>query len=416
MANSVDVKVSSGDAIVASFKNAGEVRDVGLNVYEGKKNGSIVHGESLDGTLQYDGEELNESQYVIGIYDKKQGEIKILPTKFFSGRVKSNTMLINDAKLNKKLKRTIVEGTFAERRNALGEEFGTKKAKKAISEAARNRIDAGLLEDSQVDIIDGIRETTKSMPNREEMAKIVEIENRVIPKCYPEATNVEDIYPINEIVFDEILEIFPIDIIINNEGKLIDKIKLLPFLPSIERGDEQLKNGIFGKIMEKLVESTSSIINEDIKYQLRLLSFTSMLVGLYFNRRLNKKEKLIENFNNKPPLRAINYMLNYFGNSKFKKINYDRDVKFYTIGPKEEDKLLCHIIILILTLCEFRIDLNLIASELNLKPSRLIALVRTLGCSIMVANKSDGKDKSGNKMAVLRVPFKVPELVKRFKR
>lgn len=416
MDSSVAVKVVDGEAVVASFKNSGEVSDVGLSVFENKKRGCIIHGESLENSLQYDAEEVDDSQYVIGVYDGEANEVKLVTSKFFSGRVKSNAVLVSDAKLLKKLKKSSVEGTFSERRNALGEEFGTKKAKKAITEAARNKIDAGLLEDSQVDIIDGIRETTKSMPNREEMAKLVEKENRVIPKCYPEATNVEDIYPIEEIVYNEILELFTIESFINSDDKLIEKIKLLPYVPGVERGESHLRNGIFGKILEKFVESSSSEASEDVKYQLRLLSFTSMLVGLYFNRRLSKKEKLIESFTNQPPLRAVNYMLNYFGNSKFKKINYDRDVKFYTIGPKEEDKLLCHIIILLLSMSDYRLELSSLASDLSLKPSRLIALVRTLGCSIMVANKSDGKDKNGSKMAVLRVPFKVPELVRRFKR
>lgn len=414
---SVEARIVDGDAVIACFQNSGKISNVDLEVYDNKKKNAIVHGESSDKTLQYDGDELEDSQYLLGVYDPKNKEIKLVQSKMFSGRVKSNSTLMKDAKLMKKLKRSTVEGTYAERRNALGEEFGTKKAKKAITEAAKNKIDAGLLEGSQVDIIDGIRETTKSMPNREQMAKLVEKENRVIPPCYPEATNVEDIYPIEEIVYSEILDSFPIDIFFSEESvDIINKIKLLPYVLGKDRGDIHLKNSIFGKLLDELLNSTQTEVSEDVKYKLKLVSFTSMLVGLYFNRRCSRREKLMESFTNLPPSRAINFMLQNFGNTKVKNSNFDRDIKFFNIGPKEEDKLLCYIIVLLLSLFDYRLELSSLAADLSLKPSRLLALVRTLGCSIMIANKSDGKENSGNKMAVLRVPFKVPELVRRFKR
>lgn len=435
----LDVAHSEGDAIVASFTNSSKLPEtVGLELYTSSKNPnhSILHGESKDKSLQYDADELTDSKYVIGVYDSKSKSIKLLKnTKMFSGRVSATESLISDAKLVKKLKRKNLadEGTFSERRNALGEEFGTKKAKKAITEAARNRIDAAMLEDSQIDIVDGIRQTTKSMPDREQMAKMVEKENRVIPPCHADATNVEEIYPIEEIVPDEILGCFPVDIFFSakvegdeyEEGEekdeILSKLKYLPYIPAKERGSSHQKKSIFGRLISNILSERSSLsdstnISDDMRWKLQLLSFTSMLVGLYFNRRLNRRDKLMAGYHNVPPARAINYMLQVFGNSKINNSSYDREIRSFNIGPKEEDKLLCYIIILLLSLFEFRMELSTLAADLSLKPSKLLALVRTLGCTVMVANKSDGKDMSGSKVAVLRVPFKVPDLVRRFRR
>ncbi|GAV27800.1 hypothetical protein PMKS-001268 [Pichia membranifaciens] len=442
----VDVVSEAGDAVVASFTNSTTIPgSVSLDLYTSTKapNKAILHGESKDAALQYDADELADSQYVLGVYDSKSKSIKLIPrTKMFSGRVNASRTLISDAKLMKKLKRKDIsaEGTFAERRNALGEEFGTKKAKKAITEAARNKIDAGLLEESQIDIVDGIRQTTKSMPDRDQMAKMVEKENRVIPPCHADATNVEEIYPIEEIVPEEILQCFPIDIFFHaneEEGQgekekseeqketekdeVLQKLNFLPYVPAKERGSVHQKKSTFGRLIAGVLSERSSLsgssnISDDVRWKLQMISFTSMLVGLYFNRRLSRRDKLMIAYHNVPPSRAINYMLQVFGNTKISSNSFDREIRFFNVGPKEEDKLLCYIIVLLLSLFEYRLDLSSLAADLSLKPSKLLALVRTLGCTIVAPNKSESKDMAGSKVAVLRVPFKVPEMVRRFRR
>ncbi|ODQ45691.1 hypothetical protein PICMEDRAFT_73205 [Pichia membranifaciens NRRL Y-2026] len=441
----VDVVSEAGEAVVASFTNSTTIPgSVSLDLYTSTKapNKAILHGESKDSALQYDADELADSQYVLGVYDSKSKSIKLIPrTKMFSGRVNASRSLISDAKLVKKLKRKDIsaEGTFAERRNALGEEFGTKKAKKAITEAARNKIDAGMLEESQIDIVDGIRQTTKSMPDRDQMAKMVEKENRVIPPCHTEATNVEEIYPIEEIVPEEILQCFPIDIFFRakvegqeeeealeeqketEKDEVLQKLNFLPYVPAKERGPVHQKKSTFGRLIASALSERSSLsgssnISDDARWKLQMISFTSMLVGLYFNRRLSRRDKLMTAYHNVPPSRAINYMLQVFGNTKVSSNSFDREIRFFNVGPKEEDKLLCYIIVLLLSLFEYRLELSSLAADLSLKPSKLLALVRTLGCTIVVPNKSESKDMAGSKIAVLRVPFKVPDMVRRFRR
>lgn len=441
---SLNVIPSEGDVVVASFTNSTSIPDsVSMDLYTSSKtpNKAILHGESKDNTLQYDADELDDSQYVIGVYDSKSKSIKLVSnTKMFSGRVNATSSLINDAKLVKQLKRKDLssDGTFAERRNALGEEFGTKKAKKAITEAARNKIDSGLLEDSQVDIVDNIRKSTKSMPDREAMAKMVEKENRVVPPCNADATNVENIYPIEEIVPETILQCFPIDIFFQStedEGEgdndeILKKLKYLPYVPAKERGSNHQKKSTFGRLIANVLSERSSLsessnISDDLKWKLQLISFTSMLVGFYFNRRSTRRDKLMESYHNVPPARSINYMLQLFANFKNKNKNknvnefdFDREIRIFNMGPKEEDKLLCYIIVLFLSLFDYRLELASLAADLSLKPSKLLALVRTLGCTVVNPTKSENKDASSTntKIAVLRVPFKAPELVRRFRR
>lgn len=443
MGKNVDVEISNGDAIVASFTNSTNIPEtVSLDLYTSSKVSSsskaILHGESKESNLQYDADELKDSQYVLGVYDSKTESIKLIPqTKMFSGRVSSSKTLINDAKLVKKLKRKDIsnDGTFAERRNKLGEEFGTKKAKKAITEAARNKIDAGMLEDSQIDIVDGIRKTTKSMPDRDQMAKMVEKENRVIPPCNTDATNVEEIYPIEEIVPEEILQSFAIDIFFHTEestdsdneekDEVLKKMSYLPYVPAKDRGRSHQKKSTFGRLISNILNerttlsSSTSNISDDLRWKLQVISYTSMLMGLYFNRRSSRRDKLLTSYDNIPPARAINYMLVNFGNVKTNSGNsYDRDIKFFNVGPKDEDKLLCYIIVLLLTLFEYRLELSTLAADLSLKPSKLLALVRTLGCQVVASTKNEDKESgsASTKVAVLRVPFKVPELVSRFRR
>jgi DNA-directed RNA polymerase I subunit RPA49 len=51
-------------------------------------------------------------------------------------------------------------------RNALGEAFGTKKAKAAIKAAERNRVDVGAMKDVQDFVVDSVRGGTSALPTK----------------------------------------------------------------------------------------------------------------------------------------------------------------------------------------------------------------------------------------------------------
>lgn len=107
---------------------------------------------------------------------------------------------------------------YREARIALGETFGTKKAKAAIKAQERNRVDVGAMEGVMSYVMDGIEKgaeglmtvgsfssldtcylpLTVTLPVEE--AKTINDNNRLIPPFSTTATDPSEVYPLHDII------------------------------------------------------------------------------------------------------------------------------------------------------------------------------------------------------------------------
>lgn len=108
-----------------------------------------------------------------------------------------------------------------DRRNDLGQIFGTKKARKAIASVTENAIspDKALrqlangqmskLDGAAAAIIAGMADATKGMATKDDLAKAVD-DAKPRPKANLEATEIADVYTIDELIGNDTLKLIPV--------------------------------------------------------------------------------------------------------------------------------------------------------------------------------------------------------------
>lgn len=384
---------------VGSFFNGFDVpTDADFKVYKHKHSQkSVFHGENEK--LEFDGvpEDVDESEYAVAVYDPTSKSLDIFKAPVLVGSVSSKAHKIAKGP---KIKQNNVRANI--QRNALGEAFGTKKAKKAITDLERNRIDADKLAGVQTDIIDAVKTGTQSLPTREELKQTV-LDDRPTPDCDIDATNVADIYPIASIIPKRELQFIRVDAILN-ASTLEEKLALLPYKES-------------NFIKQQLPKITS----DSQKTKLQLIYYASLLLGFYAKRRISNKTALTNELNN-PSEVLIDGLLDRFAVSKTGEFGRAKD-RGYKIDPHHEDKLLCYLLALIMHINNFIVEISPLAQELSIKPMRLVGLFRALGAVVKSATVAEAEAfgipkaaASSYKIASLKVPFKLPEMTRRSRR
>ncbi|EMG51079.1 DNA-directed RNA polymerase I 49 kDa polypeptide, partial [Candida maltosa Xu316] len=380
-------------AAVGSFFNGLTVpSSAEFDLYKHKKRDDyVLHGETE--TLDYNGESNNENEYVVAIYDPNTKSVELYKTPYVSTKVtaKSNR-IYKGPKIKSKGVRNINQ------RNALGEAFGTKKAKSAITNLEKNRIDSEKLQDFELDIVDSVKETTRDLPStKEEASKI----DRPAPLANVDATNVEDIYPIDKIIPQKDWQYLRVGSFFNAE----DPLELLPFN----------KSDFIKKQLPILIQQKNTT-------KLQMLYYASVLFGVYDNRRVKDRQTLCTRLQNKVPESLIDGVLENFTISRVSQFGKSKDRSFI-IDPHHENKLLTYLFILLLHINNFAVELVPLSKDLKLKNTTLVALFRALGAIIKSATVGEAealgipKSAAGTyKIATLKVPFKLPELTRRGKR
>ncbi|EDK43077.1 hypothetical protein LELG_01255 [Lodderomyces elongisporus NRRL YB-4239] len=391
MTSSSHIKVSAYSeepvaCVGSSFNGLSVPESANFEVYKHKKNGSyLLHGESE--TLDYEGKSSEENDYLIAVYDPNKKSVELYKSPYISTRVTS--------KKHKVYKGPAIKSTGLKnvaQRKALGEAFGTKKAKQALTNLEKNRIDADRLQDAEFDIVDTVQEG----------AAPVKVEEVTGPAPQPNvnATNVEDVYPLDNIIPQKFWNYIRVQLL------LIDP-KPLDSFPS--------QPSFVSSLLPRLIK------NKDVE-KLQLLYYASLLAGVYENRRVSEKQALLTRLQNKPSETLIDGILDQFAVSRSTKVGKSKDKAFF-IDPQNEDKLLCYLFIALLHLFNFSVELNPLAKDLKLKPLKLVGLFRALGAIIKSATVAEAeaygipKSAAGTyKIATLKVPFKMPEMVRRAKR
>lgn len=330
----------------------------------------------------------DDCNYCVGIYDHDTNSIELYEAPMLKGKV------IAKSKRRYNGPRIKLLGTRNNiQRNALGEAFGTKKAKSAISSLERNRIDADKLQDMELDIIDSVKETTQELPTKQQMDQ-ESSDVRPIPPIDLNATNVEDIYPISGIIpkpdFSTI--------------RIVDDMSNLPFNKSTYIDD-------FYK---------SDKHKTDTSY--KLIYYLSILLALYHNRRVRDKTSFLTKLEHQPPESLTNNILNTFTVGKAGKFGKSKD-KAFIIDPHNEDKLLCYILVIILHIDNFLVQIQPLSYELNLKPAKLVNLCRIMGANVKPATLGQAEAlsipktlASTSKLASLTAPVKLPDMSKRVRK
>lgn len=112
-------------------------------------------------------------------------------------------------------------------RNQLGETFGTKKAKAAIRAQERNKVDLDAVKGVAHHILDRIEENTTTLPSQEQ-AKATTDSNRLIPPYDADASRVDDVYKLHDIIPEAEFNAISIGALTSSNA-LAEKISTLPY-------------------------------------------------------------------------------------------------------------------------------------------------------------------------------------------
>lgn len=381
---------------VGSFFNGLSVpSSTKFDLYKNKKNGEyLLHGENE--TLDYNGQTGDDDyDYAVALYDPVNKSVELFKSPLVESKV---TARENRVHKGPRVKQAGIR--FSDQRKLLGESFGTKKAKSALSNLERNRIDAEKLQDLELDIIDNVKENTIALPSTAEMNRAV-THDRPTPVANEDATNVEDIYPLENIIPNKEFSFIRVGPLLEEEDEA-QRLEILPYS----------KSSYISKHIGTLVANKNTT-------KLQLLYYASLLFGVYENRRVKDKASLMTRLQNKPSEALVDGILEKFTIARASQFGKSKDRSFI-IDPHHEDKLLCYLLAIIMHIDNFMIELPPLANELNMKPTRLVGLCKALGANVKSATVSQAEAfgiprtaASTYKIATLKVPFKLPQMTKR---
>lgn len=384
-------------AVVGSFFNGLHVdAATAFDLYShSHKGGYLLHGQNS--TLEYTAHTAADdaNDYVVALYDPAHKAVELFRAPLVHGQV---TSLENRVHKGPKIK--LRGARNAAQRTALGEAFGTKKAKAAIASLERNRIDADKLHDMELDIVDNVKELTLDLPTREQLQD-VGVLVRPTPAVNVDATAVEDVYALHSIIPKKEWAAVRIQPVLDEE----DAEKRLEMMP-------YAKSAFVAKNLPKYV----ALHNTE---KVQMVYYASLLLGIYHNRRVRDKTSLLERLGNKPAEVLVDGALSRFAVARTTAVGKSKDRSF-VIDPFHEDKLLCYLIALLFHIEGFTVEILPLANELNMKPTRLIGLLRALGAVVKPIGVGmaeaiglSKKEAATYKVAQLKVPFKLPEMVRR---
>lgn len=360
-----------------------------------KQDDYKIHGQN--DRLVYDGESAEDDgdDYYVGIFDPKRKTLDLRKANVVLGKVTPKSMR---GFKGPAIRQIGVRNTA--QRMALGETFGTKKAKAAINNMERNRVDADKLENLELDIVDSVKEKTRQLPTKQEVEKEA-TEDRIIPIPNVDSTNVEDIYPVNNIIPEKYwtqIRVAPL----TSETDPAKRLQLLPYSES----------AYVNKRLSLLIEQGNSD-------KLKLLYYASLLFGVYANRRVRDRQTMMLKLHNRPSDTLMDAIVENFTVLSSIQRGKSRD-RFFVIDPQREDKILCYLMALIFNIDNYVIELPPLAHELNVKPTKLTSLCRALGAIVKPATVGQAEafgipkiSASSYKVASLKVPFKLPEISRR---
>lgn len=388
-------------AVASFFKGFHAPVDTEFKLYRNKYSDDqyILHGENnrLEYIGQTDSESTTGLQYLVGVYNKKTNSVDLYKAPVLVSKVVSKSK--RDLAGPKIKNQGQVRGSVL--RNALGEAFGTKKAKKAISDLERNRVDSDKLVDVAVDIVDTVKSASKGLPTRKEMETAV-ANDRPTPLANVDATDVEQIYPVENIIPSRELQ----SIRVNGILKEKDIEKKLEFFPYIPKSTKYIKKKL------NIFKEPSQIV------KIQLLYYLTLLFGVYENRRCRSKDQLMEKLNS-PPESLVDGILERFTVARQGAFGRSKNRSFL-VDPHSEDKLLCYILVIMLHLDNFIVEISPVAQDLGLKPSKITSLFRIIGCVVKSATVAQAEafgiskaEISTYKIATLKVPFKLSEISRR---
>ncbi|KAF8192678.1 Rpa49 subunit specific to nuclear RNA polymerase I [Mycena galopus ATCC 62051] len=329
-------------------------------------------------------------RYVIAVHNKRTSELTVLPTPM------SPYILTHTVKALKSIEPAPAPSAveYLKAKTALGETFGTKKAKAAIRARERNRVDIGAMEGVMDFVMAGIDEAAGGLMTTEQSKELADA-NRQVPPFSLEATAPADVYPLHGIIPEPEWKALPISAFYD-AGTPYERKQVLPF-----RGSEWVNARVEAAM-------ASSEKDKERKHQLRLLFYIAAMMA--FRRATDRKfskEDLPAKLNGVPGA-VIDSLLARFTEAP-------RGSTQPRTTPQLELRLLAHLLALCLRVDNYAADHALIARDLSLGTEKIAQVFKSLGCKMVTLGERERTrlglpdSVADEKRAVLTAPVQFPK-------
>ena len=162
-------------------------------------------------------------KHYVGVYDPETNELKLMDSKrvAINGTVREKDLTPDpqDQPVSQRSSQfhnrsnTNLQSHWAMRQE-LGQQFGTKKAKKAIASLAENAISrgpkgSGTLDAAALALLETMEETTKDMSTREQLAEAAAAA-KPRPQANKDAQDIKDVYTLDSLIGTETLKLITV--------------------------------------------------------------------------------------------------------------------------------------------------------------------------------------------------------------
>lgn len=390
-------------AVVGEVSGIHVPESADFSVYQkGKAGPYMIHGES--DKMDYSGaQDETASQYCLALYNKDQNCVQLVPAPLVSLKsVVKSKISYNGPRIRQDSEQI----QNSAHRSALGEAFGTRKAKQAIRNQRKNKIEADQLADLESAIVDTVMDSTASLPSQQVRNEGGDAE-RPIPPHNLETDDPHEVYPIVDGLMSQA------------EWKAISgRVQDI-----LGESDPDTRFALLPKtdstyLRSRLDATLSEGIPAEKEDRVKLIYFAALLLGLYKNKKVSNRTKLAEKLGSAPSDYLLMQLINNFSTNKAGSVGRHKD-RAFIVDPAHETKLLCYLLATVLHLENFTCNVQMFVNELSVKASRISDLFRTLGCSVKPMSatrlKKLGLTDPTIKEATLRVPLTLPQMTRRIK-
>ncbi|KAI9264835.1 RNA polymerase I associated factor, A49-like protein [Sporodiniella umbellata] len=317
-------------------------------------------------------------KYIVGVYSKKEKSLSItdVPIMRLSRTVKA-------LESEESITSNAARGQAA--RAALGQAFGTIKAKKQLNSDERNLVTGEQLVEELDNLHSEIGKSTANIPKKEEMKLSME-SSLPVPKHNTEAGSPDEAYDLSSIVSDEELNSV-------NPKELLKETSLEGVKSHLAYRESKFIN-------DRLMSIIASSGKKDRK-RVRTLMYINILMAYFVRVRAHdlKDRRKVEAALKNPSSAILDGLAERYTESNSR-------------TPIMADKILLYMFTLILSVSGYSVLIDQLGKDLLLKPVKMTTLFKTLGCKIDKATAEECREAKSKtaKKATLVVPLKFPEV------
>ncbi len=345
-----------------------------------------------DENMNYEAFEEDEQPYMIGLLEKKTGNISVKNTPYFL--LKPQCYISSEEKTSLSVDPS---ASYSDKLNSLTAAFGSSKKRKAMVTKLKNKLDVETLETA---VGNAVKESISQAihdPKRVEIQPELDSNSleqfSIMPVPNKEAKSPLDVYPLSEAL--------------SLDQHELDRYTLELSKKFAIATNESIKQWQTTLVYPEYVcEYLSKLINSKSNQKYRVekakqLALISYLIRMYQLKAAQMRSKAPLNVYEVPDSATSKlfslYTVSSSANAQGKSIR--------TMPRRLKDKLTCHILILALHLDDFSTNLDLLQKDMKLSMQRLSDFCVALGCFVRSQISTVNKKKYVTKTANLTLPL-----------